>query len=146
MRRRKVSPSRQTRDLDRRLTALSDLIEQAVLIQPDAAEVIAECCRPGDMSAGLARRGGRIISEYAYLHECAVELFGDDVAGSLPHRVIELLMYHAETVDECMKLAFPRFPCSTQQGHKHTGLGVPARTLREAKVLVEMWIGELADR
>ncbi|TCO53708.1 hypothetical protein [Actinocrispum wychmicini] len=141
MRRRKDTRG----DLARRLKALVDLVDQAILAQPDAESVIADCCRPGDASAAVARRGGRIISEYAYLHESAVELLGDEGPGTLPQRVIELLMYHAETVDEALKLAFPRFPCATWQGHQHAGLGVPARTLREARVALEMWIGELAD-
>jgi hypothetical protein len=130
-------------DLARRLRALVHVVDQAVLAQQAAERVIAECCRPGTTSADLARRGGRVISEYAYLHENAVELFGDAGPGSLPERVIELLMYHVETVDECLKLAFPRFWCAPSEGHRHSGLGEPARTLREAGIVLQMWIDEL---
>ena len=139
--RRRKATSRD--NLALRLRALAGLVDQAVLAQPNAEEVIAECCRPGDTPADVARRGGRIISEYAYLHERAVALLGDAGPGSLPCRVIELLMYHAETVEECLKLAFPRFRCATRQGHKHSGLGEPARTLREARIALEMWIADL---
>jgi hypothetical protein len=118
-------------------------VDRAVARQPDAEEAIADCCRPGDTPTEVARRAGRIISEYAYLHELAVELFGDADHGSLQRRVIDLLIYHAETVDEGLKLAFTRFRCATRQGHKHAGLGVRARILREARVLLKMWIGEL---
>lgn len=130
-------------DLAERLRALVDVVTLAVARQPDAELVIADCCRPGDTPAEVARRGGRIISEYAYLHERAVALFDHEEPGSLPLRVINLLMYHAETVEEGLKLAFPRFRCATRQGHTHAGLGVGARTLREAQVLLEMWLGEL---
>lgn len=130
-------------DLAQRLRALAGLVDQAVLAQPNAEEVIAECCRPGDTPADVARRGGRVISEYASLYESACELVGAEGPGTLPGRIIELLMYHAETVEECLRLAFPRFRCATRQGHKHSGLGVPARTLREAKVALQMWIADL---
>jgi hypothetical protein len=130
-------------DLAERLRALVDVVGRAVARQPDAEEVIADCCRPGDTPAEVARRGGRIISEYAYLHELAVALFDHEEPGSLPLRVIDLLLYHAETVDEGLKLAFPRFRCATRQGHSHAGLGVGARTLRETKALLEMWLGDL---
>jgi hypothetical protein len=119
------------------------VVERAVDRQPDAESVIADCCRPGDTPAEVARRGGRIISEYAYLHERAVALFDHEDPGSLPLRVINLLMYHAETVEEGLRLAFPRFRCATRQGHTHAGLGVRARTLRETQVLLEMWLADL---
>jgi hypothetical protein len=132
-------------DLARRLTALAGLVDRAIMAQPNAEEIISECCRPGETPAEVARRGGRVISEYAYLHESAVELFGAAEPGSLPERIAELLMYHAETVEECLKLAFPRFwnPSAPRYGHQHCGLGVHARTLREARVALRMWIGEL---
>jgi hypothetical protein len=143
-RRRKAGVARQD-DLARRLTALVALVDRAIKAQPNAEEVIAECCRAGETPADVARRGGRIVSEYAYLHESAVELLGGTGPGSVPERVAELLMYHAETVEECLKLAFPRFwnPAAVRHGHRHSGLGEHARTLRETRVVLRMWIAEL---
>jgi hypothetical protein len=144
MRKRKAGEARPD-DLARRLTALVALVDRAIMAQPNAEEVIAECCRPGETPADVARRGGRVVSEYAYLHENALDLIGNAGPGSLPERIAELLMYHAETVEECLKLAFPRFwnPAAQRHGHSHTGLGEPARTLREARVVLRMWIADL---
>ncbi len=133
-------------DLVRRLTALAELLDRAILAQPNAEEVINECCRPGETPADVARRGGRVISEFAYLHESVESLF-DEVAGSLPSRIAELLLWHAEAVEECLKLAFPRFwnPAATRHGHTHCGLGEYGRTLRESRVAVQIWLDTLSD-
>ncbi|MEV4320546.1 hypothetical protein [Actinocrispum sp. NPDC049592] len=133
-------------DLVRRLTTLAEVLDRAILAQPNAEEVINECCRPGETPADVARRGGRVISEFAYLHESVRSLFGPQ-PGSLPSRIAELLLWHAETVEECLKLAFPRFwnPAAVRHGHTHRGLGEHGRTLRESRVAVQMWIDTLSD-
>lgn len=133
-------------DLAGRLAALIDLVDQGIRAQPNAEETIAECCRPGTPPADVARRGGRIVSEYARLHRDATDL--GCVPGSLQERVAELLLYHATTVEDCIKLAFSKFwsPHAPRHGHSHTGLGEPARTLRESRVALQMWLDDVRTR
>ncbi|MFC0108358.1 hypothetical protein [Kibdelosporangium aridum] len=130
-------------DLANRLAALIDLVDQGIRAQPNAEETIAECCRAGTPPADVARRGGRIVSEYARLHREATDLGCEP--GSLQERVAELLLYHATTVEDCIKLAFSKFwsPNAPRHGHSHTGLGEHARTLRESRVALQMWLNDV---
>jgi hypothetical protein len=139
--RRAVSPD--TAALAGSLAALIEIVEQGVRAQPNAEETIAECCRAGEVPRDVARRGGRVISEYARLHEEATEHSAGP--GSLQNRVAELLLYHATTVEGCLKLAFSRFwgPQAQRDGHTHSGLGEPARTLRESAAALRMWLNDL---
>jgi hypothetical protein len=123
---------------------LIEIVEQGIRAQPNAEETIAECCRPGEIPPEVARRGGRTVSEYARLHREAVDL-GGAAPGSLQARVAELLLEHATTVDGCLKLAFSQFwiPKVQRCGHSHTGLGEPARTLREAGAALRIWLADL---
>jgi hypothetical protein len=132
-------------DLAGCLAALIEIVEQGIRAQPNAEETIAECCRAGEIPPEVARRGGRIVSEYARLHRAAADLAAAADPGSLQARVAELLIAHASTVDECLKLAFSQFwiPKADRRGHSHTGLGEPARTLREAGVALRMWLADL---
>lgn len=143
--RRRAAANRAAKDLARRLTALAAVVEHGIRLQPDAEETIAECCRPGETPTEVARRGGRIVSEYARLFRLAEDLSGTAGPGSLQVRIAELLMYHATTVEGCLKLAFSQFwsPKAQRDGHSHTGLGEPARTLREARAALRMWIADL---
>jgi hypothetical protein len=127
----------------RSLTALIEIVEQGVRAQPNAEETIAECCRAGEVPLDVARRGGRIVSEYARLHREAAD--HDAGPGSLQNRVAELLMYHATTVEGCLKLAFSHFwsPKAQRDGHTHSGLGEPARTLRESGAALRLWLDDL---
>jgi hypothetical protein len=132
--------------LAHRLAALRAVVDLAVRLQPDAEEIIAECCRPGEPAPDLARRGGRIVSEYARLHLIAVDLQDDTGPDSLPARIADLLLQHATTVEGCLKLVFSQFwsPTAARAGHRHTGLGAePARALRESRVLLDIWLTEL---
>nr|CEL17305.1 hypothetical protein [Kibdelosporangium sp. MJ126-NF4] len=140
---RKAKVARPDNDLARRLAALIDLVDEGIRAQPNAEETIAECCRPGAPPADVARRGGRIVSEYARLHLLAVDLGCEP--GSLQERVAELLLCHATTVESCIKLAFSKFwsPDAPRNGHSHTGLGDHARTLRDARVALRMWLEDL---
>ncbi|MET0135642.1 MAG: hypothetical protein ABW215_18845 [Kibdelosporangium sp.] len=133
--------------LAHRLAALRAVVDLAVRLQPDAEEIIAECCRPGEPLPDLARRGGRIVSEYARLHLLAIDLDADAVPGSLPSRIADLLLHHASTVEGCLRLAFSQFwdPAEPRTGHRHTGLGAdPARALRDSRTLLTMWLAELS--
>jgi hypothetical protein len=144
-RRADAAADRAAKDLARRLTALIAVVEHGIRLQPDAEETIAECCRPGETPPDVARRGGRIVSEYARLFRLAEDLSVTAGPDSLQVRVAELLMYHTTTVEGCLKLAFSQFwsPKAQRHGHSHTGLGEPARTLRETKVALLMWLAEL---
>jgi hypothetical protein len=141
--RRPRAVSRDQPDLVGSLTALIEIVEQGVRAQPNAEETIAECCRAGEVPLDVARRGGRIVSEYARLHREAADY--DAGPGSLQNRVAELLMYHATTVEGCLKLAFSHFwsPKAQRDGHTHAGLGEPARTLRESGAALRMWLNDL---
>jgi hypothetical protein len=130
------------------LIALRSLLEVAargVALQPAAEEIILACARPGDVPGQVARRGGRIASDYCRLYGWAMDLVGDAGRASLEFRVTELLHYHAEMVDMCLKLAFPRFqsPKLEQRRQALRGLGEPARTLREARAALALWIADI---
>lgn len=141
--RRPRAAARARADLARSLAALIDLVDQGVREQPNAEETIAECCRAGEIPNDVARRGGRIVSEYARLHREATDHAAGP--GSLQNRVAELLMYHATTVEGCLKLAFSHFwsPKAQRHGHTHSGLGEPARTLRESGTALRLWLNDL---
>ncbi|ONI70874.1 hypothetical protein ALI144C_50755 [Actinosynnema sp. ALI-1.44] len=140
---RKAKAAGPERDLARTLAVLITLVDQGVRAQPNAEETIAECCRPGAPPADVARRGGRIVSEYARLHLEAMDLGCPE--GSLQQRVAELLLWHAVTVESCIRLAFSKHwsPDAQRRGHSHSGLGDHARTLRESRVALRMWLDEL---
>ncbi|MCE7001569.1 hypothetical protein LWC34_01740 [Kibdelosporangium philippinense] len=141
--RRKARAGESRAELAGRLAALIDLVDEGIRAQPNAEEAIAECCRAGAPPADVARRGGRIVSEYARLHQAAVDLGCEP--GSLRERVAELLLYHATTVEDCLKLAFSKFwsPNAPRHGHSHSGLGEHARTLRECRVALQMWLDDV---
>ncbi|MDX8031418.1 hypothetical protein SK803_14420 [Lentzea sp. BCCO 10_0856] len=131
-----------------RLVALQSLLEvatPAVTLQPAAERIIDACAQPGDVPAQVARRGGRIASGYCQLHGWALDLIGDADRASLEFRVTQLLHYHAEMIDTCLKLAFPKFrsPRLEQRRLALRGLGEPARTLRDARAALALWISDL---
>jgi len=144
--RRPRAVSRDQAELMGSLAALIEIVEQGVRAQPNAEEIIAECCRAGEVPGEVARRGGRIVSDYARLHSEATD--HDAGPGSLQNRVAELLLYHATTVEGCLKLAFSKFwsPSAQRDGHTHSGLGEPARTLRESSMALRLWLNDLQDR
>ncbi|WP_439657130.1 hypothetical protein ACSHWB_32685 [Lentzea sp. HUAS TT2] len=130
------------------LVALRSLLEvatRAVELQPAAEQVIGACAQPGDVPAQVARRGGRVASDYCRLHGWALDLIGDTDRASLEFRVTQLLHYHSEMIDTCLKLAFPKFrsPRLEQRRLALHGLGEPARTLRDAQAALALWISEL---
>ena len=127
------------------LRSLLEVAARAVELQPAAEEIIRACAQRGDIPGEVARRGGRIASDYFRLRGWALDLIGDADRASLQCRVCELLHYHGEMVDMCLKLAFPRFPSARleQRRRSLTGLGEPARTLREARAALAMWISDL---
>jgi hypothetical protein len=131
-----------------RLVALRSLLEVAtcaVALQPAAEQIILACAEPGDVPAQVAREGGPIVSGYCRLHGWALDIIGDADRASLEFRVTELLHYHAEMIDTCLKLAFPkcRSPRLEQRRLELRGLGEPARTLRDAQAALALWISDL---
>ncbi|MCR3752178.1 hypothetical protein LX88_006172 [Lentzea californiensis] len=131
-----------------RLVALRSLLEvatRAVALQPAAEQIIGACTQPGDTPAQVARQGGRVASDYCRLHGWAMDLIGDADRASLEFRVAQLLHYHAEMIDTCLKLAFPKFrsPRLEQRRLALRGLGEPARTLRDAQAALALWISDL---
>ncbi|MDX8141712.1 hypothetical protein SK854_06300 [Lentzea sp. BCCO 10_0061] len=131
-----------------RLVALRSLLEvatRAVALQPAAEQIIGACAQPGDVPTQVARRGGRIASDYCRLHGWALDLIGDADLTSLEFRLTQLLHYHAEMIDTCLKLAFPRFrsPRLEQRRLALHGLGEPARTLQDARAVLALWISDL---
>lgn len=131
-----------------RLLALRSLLEvatRAVELQPAAEQIIGACTQPGDVPAQVARQGGRVASDYCRLHGWALDLVGDADRASLEFRVTQLLHYHSEMIDTCLKLAFPKFrsPRLEQRRLALRGLGEPARTLRDAQAALALWISEL---
>lgn len=131
-----------------RLVALESLLEvatHAVALQPAAEQIIDACAQPGNVPAQVARQGGRIASDYYRLHGWALDLIGDADRASLEFRVTQLLHYHAQMIDTCLKLAFPKFrsPRLEQRRLALRGLGEPARTLRDARTALALWIADL---
>ncbi|WP_090045556.1 hypothetical protein [Lentzea fradiae] len=131
-----------------RLFALRSLLEvadRAVELQPSAEQVIDDCARPGEVPTQVARRGSKVASDYSRLHGWALDIIGDADRGSLECRVAQLLHYHSEMVDTCIRLAFPRFrtPRLEQRRLALRGLGEPARTLRDARAALALWISDL---
>ena len=131
-----------------RLVALRSLLEvatHAVALQPAAEQIIDACAQPGDVPAQVARRGGRVASDYCRLHGWAMDLIGDADRASLEFRVTQLLHYHAQMIDTCLKLAFPKFrsPRLEQRRLALRGLGEPARTLQDARAALALWISDL---
>jgi hypothetical protein len=47
----------------------SDILEEAVLLQPAAEQLIVECAAPGPKNAELAQRGRRITNRYVALRD-----------------------------------------------------------------------------
>ncbi|MFD9702426.1 hypothetical protein [Lentzea sp. NPDC059081] len=131
-----------------RLLALRSLLEvatRAVALQPAAEQIIGACAQPGEVPARVARQGGRVASDYCRLHGWALDLIGDADRASLEFRVAQLLHYHSDMIDTCLKLAFPRFrsPRLEQRRLALRGLGEPARTLRDAQAALALWIHDL---
>ena len=130
-----------------RLLGLLDTVSRAVDLQSAAEEVIAACAEPGETPAVVARRGGRIAAEYCRLHGWAADLARGSDPQSLPARVVQLINYHATMLDMCLKLAFPMIDTPNLERRRCAldGFGEPARTLRETRVLLVLWLNELAD-
>lgn len=131
-----------------RLVALRSLLAvatRAVELQPAAEQIILACAQRGDVPGQVARRGSRIAADYCRLHGWAMDLAGDADRGSLEFRVTELLSYHAEMIDMCLKLAFPKYRSAKLEQRRQAlrGLGEPARTLREARAALDLWISDI---
>lgn len=130
-----------------RLIGLLDTVTRAVELQPEADAVIAACALPGETPSWVARRGGRVANEYCRLYGWAADLAKDAPRDSVPARAVELINYHGALLDVCLQLAFPRIPTPILEQRRRAlrGLGEPARTLRDIRVLLLMCVDDLAD-
>ncbi|HJP75550.1 MAG TPA: hypothetical protein VJ914_14870 [Pseudonocardiaceae bacterium] len=130
-----------------RLRSLLAVVLRAVALQPEADEVLAACAAPSETSSVIARRGQRVAADYCRLYGWAMDLCGNDPVDSLPHRITQLLHYHAELIDVALKLAFPRYRSAELERRRMalTGLGEPAQVLRDAEVALRLWIDELSS-
>ncbi|TNC23555.1 hypothetical protein [Amycolatopsis alkalitolerans] len=131
-----------------RLVTLLELVDRAVVLQREADEVIVACGLPGETPGSVARRGRQVAAEYARIQGWVQDLCEGDEPGSLPRRIAELLCYHTEMLDLSLKLAFPRYRSSKLERRRRTltGLGEPARILRESQAALRWWIEELDVR
>ncbi len=130
-----------------RLLGLLDTVTRAVDLQRAAEGVIVACAAPGETAAAVARHGGRIAAEYYRLYGWAADLARGAEPDSVPARAVELIHYHAQLLDVCLKLAFPRVdtPNLEHRREEMDGFGEPARVLRETRVLLLLWLNELDD-
>ena len=130
-----------------RLESLLEVVAHAVELQAEAEEVLWRCSRPGDTPGSVARQGQRVAADYVRLLGWAMDLCAADAAGSLPHRIIQLLRYHTEIIDIALKLAFPRYrsPRLERRRRALTALGPPAQILRDAEAALRLWIAELPE-
>jgi hypothetical protein len=125
-----------------RLGSLLQVVLRAVALQEQADAVIAGCGRPGETPYEVARRGRRVAGEYGRLSGWAADLAGTD---PLSTRIGELLRFHLYLLDVALKLAFPKYRTENLERRRLelTGLGEPARALRDAEVVLRMRIAEL---
>ncbi|HVV19491.1 MAG TPA: hypothetical protein VHF06_08650 [Pseudonocardiaceae bacterium] len=130
-----------------RLIGLLGTVSRAIALQPAAEEVMAACALPGDTPAAVARRGSRIAGEYYRLYGWAADLSRDAAPDSPQARAAELIHYHGTMIDLCLKLTFPKTPTPILDRRRSAcdGFGEPARTLREMRTLLLMWLRELDD-
>lgn len=127
------------------LRSLADLAARVIDRQAAAEEIIAACSRPGDTPPEVARRGGRLAGELYRLHGRAVRLTAGAEHGCLQVRVEQLIHYHAQLLDVCLKLAFPKYrtPALERRRLALRELGDPAQTLRDAHTMLHLWLADL---
>ena len=116
-----------------RLSALLEVVVQAVALQDRAEAVIASCAQPGETSWEVARSGRAVAAQYGRLSGWAADLVWQTDRPPPPQRVVELLRYHLGMLDCALKLAFPRYRTDRLESRRlaMTGLGAPARELRD---------------
>ena len=108
---------------------LGDILNEAVVLQPAAEQLILECAGSGPKDGELGQRGRRIAYRYFALREWLHHL-----PPSAPHdRADRLLNYHHQMVLQALSLAFwPESPAKSRiVEHMQWGLGDPARQLRD---------------
>ncbi|GGP82050.1 hypothetical protein GCM10010185_65150 [Saccharothrix coeruleofusca] len=118
---------------------------QAVALQDEADAVILGCARPGEVPCEVARVGRAVAGQYGRLCGWVADLVVTAGSGPLPRRTGELLRYHLAMIDTALKLAFPK--CRSERLERHrlalTGLGAPARELRDVEFALRERIVEL---
>lgn len=128
-----------------RLGALLEVVVQAVALQDEADAVIAGCAQPGETPCEVARIGRVVAGQYGRLCGWAADLAPRAGSGALSRRAGELLSYYLGMVDSALKLAFPKYRSERLERHRLalTGLGAPARELRDVESALRGRIAEL---
>ena len=128
-----------------RLSALLEVAARAVELQDRADEVIRSCGLPGETPGTVARRGRAVAGEYGRLSGWAEDLAAGARSDSVPWRVAALVRYHLGMLDLALKLAFPRYRTERLEWRRRslTGLGDPARALREVEAVLRRRVEEL---
>jgi hypothetical protein len=129
-----------------RLCSLLEVVVQAVGMQDRADAVIVACAQPGETPWDIARRGRVVAGEYGRLSGWAADLAWRADRPPPPQRVVELLRYHLGMIDSALKLAFPKYRTDKLERRRlaMTGLGDPARELREVETALRARIAELS--
>lgn len=128
-----------------RLGSLLEIVVQAVALQARAEAVIVGCAQPGDTPSDVARRGRAVAGQYGRLSGWAADLAWQTDRPPPPQRIVELLRYHLGMLDCALKLAFPRYRSDRLERHRlaMTGLGTPARELRDLESALRARIADL---
>lgn len=106
---------------------LAEVLEEALIWQPEAEECIAACVASGGKTAGLARRTALVSTAYAGLLEVAQRL----APTPEQQEAVRLLTFHHRLVHEALQLGFrPDSPARERvAAHFRGGLGGPGRRL-----------------
>lgn len=129
-----------------RLGALLEVVVQAVALQERADAVISDCAQPGEPSWEVARSGRAVAAQYGRLCGWAADLAWQTDRPPPPQRIVEVLRYHLGMLDCALKLAFPRYRTDRLESRRLalTGLGAPARELRDLETALRRRIATLS--
>jgi hypothetical protein len=120
---------------------LAEVLEEALIWQPEAEEVIALCVAPGGKTAGLARRTALVATAYSGLLDVARTLS----PSPQQQETVRLLVFHHRLVHEALYLGFrPDSPSREQvAAHFRGGLAGPGRRL--VALYEEVALGPVGD-
>ena len=106
---------------------LGELLEEALIWQPEAEEVIALCVAAGGKTADLARQTAMVATAYSGLLDAARML----PASPQQEEAVRLLTFHHRLVHEALYLGYrPDSPSREQvAAHFRGGLAGPGRQL-----------------
>lgn len=106
---------------------LAEVLEEAVIWQPEAEEVIARCVAAGGKTADLARHAALVGMAYSVLLDVTRGLS----PSAEQQEAVRLLTFHHRLVHEALQLGFrPDSPARERvAAHFRGGLGGPGRRL-----------------